>query len=134
MNGLVSFVLTEALTGSGSDTCIDFPKVVFSRGELLVSAVKEVSSPMNGILIVKWEDGPPSFFCKENDNATFIVYNPVKEQFVTFQDATTRSAKEINLQMPKDFKNDTVHCWMHYVNAEGDAVSTGVYVGEVVIV
>nr|WP_068889762.1 DUF6266 family protein [Pedobacter panaciterrae] len=60
--------------------------------------------------------------------------NPAKEQFITFQDVVVRAAREISLQMPKDFANDAVHCYMHYVNAYSNAVSTSVYVGEIVVV
>ena len=107
--------------------------MVFSRGELFISLIKEALSLPGCILNIKWEDGPASFFCKDDDKTTFIVYNPAKEQFVTFQNITTRSAKEVSLKLPDKFKNDTVHCWKHYVNVEENAVSTGVYIGEIMV-
>ena len=131
MNGLVSFILKEAVTGFGKDSRIVFSKVVFSRGELFISLFKEVLWLSGCILNIKWENGPDSAFNKDNDKATFIVYNPVKGAFVTFKNITARSANEVSLKLPKHFKNHTIHCWMHYVSAEGDAVSTGVYVGEI---
>jgi len=131
MNGLVSFILKEAVTGFGVDSSIVFSKVVFSRGELFISLIKEVLSLPGCILNIKWENGPASVFNKDNDKATFIVYNPVKGAFVTFKNITARSANEVSLKLPKHFKNHTVHCWMHYVNAAGDAVSTSLYVGEI---
>ncbi|PTS94650.1 hypothetical protein DBR11_22765 [Pedobacter sp. HMWF019] len=59
-----------------------------------------------------------------------IFYNPQKEQYLTFENAAERSAKEVHLQMDKNFAGDTVHGWMHFVNKTGSQVSTTVYLGE----
>ncbi|MDR6783893.1 hypothetical protein ABIE26_002718 [Pedobacter africanus] len=72
-------------------------------------------------------------FSKANDKATFIIYNPQKEKFVTFKDAAQRLNKETVMQLPKTFTDDTVHAWMQYTNAEDDMVSTSVYLGEIAV-
>ena len=133
MNGATSFILKEAITGTAPDYQINFERVIFSRGELLVSLIKEVSFLPNGLLQIKWENGPASMFCKDTDQATFIIYNVVKNKFVTYQQSATRAEKEVKLVLPESFANDTIHCWMQYVNTEGNAVSTSVYVGKILI-
>ncbi|HWW43153.1 hypothetical protein [Pedobacter sp.] len=47
-----------------------------------------------------------------------IFYNLRKEQYLTFENAAERSAKEVSLQMDKNFAEGTVHGWMHYVNKQ----------------
>jgi len=131
MNEAISFNLKNAVIADAESSQIDFPKAIFSRGELLISLIREVLALPKGVLVVKWEDASSSALCNDSDLATFIVYNPAKEQFITFQDVVARAAKEVSLQMPKDFAGDAVHCYMHYVNAYSNAVSTTVYVGEV---
>lgn len=131
MNAAISYHLKEAVVQEASGYVIDFSKAVFSRGELLVSFVKELILLLDGLLQIKWEDQAASMFCKATDKATFIVYNPEKKQFVTFQDVAERGNKAVALQLPKAFANDQVHVWMGYVNVAGDNVSTGVYLGEV---
>jgi len=133
MNGCVSFVMKEAITGEGRQSNIDFPKVVFSRGELFISLIREFTSIADTPLYIKWENGPASAFNNADDKATFIVYNPVKEKFVTFEGVARRADLEKTLQFPANFKNDTVHCWIHYVNVAGDAVSTSIYLGNAAI-
>jgi hypothetical protein len=134
MNGCVSFHLKEAVTGnSPADYAIDFAKAIFSRGELLISLIKGVVALVDSILNIKWENATASAFCKDEDKATFIVYNPGKQKFVTFTDVAERAAKEVSLKLPMDFSGDTVHTWMQYVNVAGNAVSTSVYLGEVVV-
>lgn len=134
MNEAISFNLKNALIADGSNSQIDFPKAIFSRGELLISLIRSILTIARSILVVKWENAPSSALCNDTDLATFIVYNQAKEQFITFQNVVARAAKEVSLQMPKDFAGDAVHCYMHYVNAYSNAVSTSVYVGVVVVV
>jgi hypothetical protein len=131
MNGAVSFHLKEAVTGtSAADYTIDFPKAVFSRRELLISLVKEVLMEIDGVLSITWDKPSPSAFCKADDKTNVIIYNPEKE-FITFQDVAQRVDKRVDLQLPAKYSGDTVHIWMHYVNVEGNAVSTTQYLGEV---
>ncbi|WP_316811278.1 DUF6266 family protein [Pedobacter heparinus] len=133
MNRAVSYHLTEAVVGDAPDYQIDFKKAIFSRGELLVSWILELLCLVNAVLSIKWDNGPASAFCNDDDQASFVIYNPEKEAFVTFTDVATRQQKEAVLQLPEDFAGDTVHCWQHFVNAAGDAVSTSVYLGEVMV-
>lgn len=133
MNRAVSYHLKEAVTGDAPDYGINFKKAIFSRGELLVSWILEVLCLVNAVLNIKWDNGPESAFSNDTDKASFIIYNPAKEAFVSFEGIALRSDKEAALQLPDDFAHDRVHAWMHYVNAEGNAVSTSVYLGEYTI-
>ncbi|WP_449438883.1 DUF6266 family protein [Pedobacter steynii] len=123
----------QTVAGEGPDYTIDFKKAVFSIGELLISWVKEVMCGRNALLTVKWVDAPESVFCNRADRANFIVYNMAKGVFVTFENAARRMDKEVSLQLPNDFAGDLIHCWMSYVNENGDKVSTSVYLGEVMV-
>jgi hypothetical protein len=130
MNRAVSYHMKEALIDNGQDVEIDFKKAIFSRGELLVSWILEVLTLVSAVLNIKWDNGPESAF----DKASFIIYNPQKEKFVTFKDAAQRQDKETVLQLPKRFAGDTVHAWMQYTNEAGNMVSTSVYLGQIVVV
>ncbi|SMC59199.1 DUF6266 family protein [Pedobacter africanus] len=134
MNQAVAFHLKEAVTGNSAATyAIDFARAVFSRGELLISLIKQVLALADGILSIEWENPSASVFCKDDDRATVVVYNPAKQEFVTFQDIALRAEQKVDLQLPENFSGDVVHTWMHYVNAAGDAVSTTQYLGEIQI-
>jgi hypothetical protein len=131
MNGAVSLIMKEAVVMNGNEPAIDFSRVVLSRGELLISWILEVLALPDLILQVKWKDAAGSAFNRGEDRAVFIVYNPLKKEFVTFQDAAVRADKEAQLRLPVNFAGDEVHCYMFYVNEMGDGVSTSQYLGEV---
>lgn len=131
MNGCVSYHMKHAVEGNSPlEYVINFAKVIFSRGELLIALIKEVITLADAVLQIKWDNASTSIFNNDDDKATFIVYNVIKEAFVTFEDATLRGDKQAVLQLPATYIGDTIHLWQHFVNAKDDAVSTSVYLGE----
>lgn len=134
MNAAISYHLKEAVAEQKGGLVVDFSKVVLSRGELIVSWVLEVLCLADRLLHIKWTSGFENAFCKATDRASFVVYNPSKDQFATFEAAALRSDGEVSLQLPQGFENDMVHTWMHYVDEPGDRVSTSVYLGKMVVV
>jgi hypothetical protein len=133
MNDAISFTLKEAVGGTGANKEIDFARAVFSKGELLTSWIEEMVALENAVLQAVWKDALASAFCRDSDQAYFVVYNPLKEKFVTFENAALRADGEVILQLPADFSGDAVHCYQFYVDDKGDAVSTTQYLGVVLL-
>lgn len=133
MNEAISFIFKNALTGEGADKRIDFSRVVFSRGELFISIVREVLALVNSVLHIKWNNVTASVFNQDNDLVTFIWYCPQKEKFVTFKDVAQRGDQEAMLQLPPGFDGQELHGYMQYVNDGGDMVSTSLYLGTVAV-
>jgi len=128
LNRALSYHLTEAMLGTGPDDYqMDYAKVILSRGELVTSWILEVIPLQNDVLYIRWDNPPESRYCDPEDRMNLVFYNPLKGQYLTFENAAERSAKEVHLQMDKNFAGDIIHGWMHFVNKEGTQVSTGVY-------
>ncbi|SMC54087.1 DUF6266 family protein [Pedobacter africanus] len=135
MNACVSYHMKNAVEGNSPlEYMIDFAKVILSRGELLIPLIREVLSLIDAVLHIKWENASASIFNNEDDKATIVVYNPAKKAFVSFEDVAQRADKEVMLRLPAGYAGDTVHCWQHFVNANGNMVSTSVYLGELLVV
>lgn len=132
MNACVSYHLKNALMTPETTCEIDYSKAIFSRGELLISTVLEITPMPECLLFIKWENASPSLFCADNDQANFIFYNPEKQQYLTFENIANRSAKEASLKMPENFAGDTLYGWMHFVGPGMEMVSTTVYLGDVI--
>jgi len=134
MNAAISDTMKIAVKEVDGVKQIDYPKAVFSRGELFLSWILEILTLINAVIHIKWDNAAPSAFNKATDKATLIVYNPVMEQFAFFEDVAERGEKEAIVQLPAEFAGDQVHCWMHFVSAEGNKVSTTHYLGEMAVV
>ena len=134
MNGCISYHMKHAVTGNAPlEYVIDFKRVIFSRGELLAPFIKEVTMLTDGVLYVNWENAGGSIFCNDDDRAVFVIYNPAKKAFVYVEEAAARIDKETMLQLPAEYNGDVIHCWQHFVNTAGDAVSTTVYLGDIIV-
>lgn len=130
INQVFSLISKNALIVTDGETKIDFEKVVLSKGVLMMSMVCEVVCQVNSLVHLKWNNFHSSLFNMDTDEATFIFYNPIKSKFATFVGAAQRIAQQVELQLPASFSGDQVHCWMQYVNVEGNQVSTSGYVGQ----
>ncbi|WP_316813969.1 DUF6266 family protein [Pedobacter heparinus] len=75
MNQCISYHMKNAVTGNTPiEYLIDFAKVIFSRGELLVPFIKEILTLLDAVLHIKWENASTSIFSNEDDRAIFIIY------------------------------------------------------------
>lgn len=134
MNAAVSYHMKYALNGDGENFYINFEKGMFSKGVLVAPFIREFSSLGDNSLYVSWKNPPATVLCEGNDLATYIIYNPQKEAFVTFAAYGQRSDREVLLELPSAFENDEVHGYVFYINAAGNEVSTSVYLGKVKII
>ncbi|HQS52387.1 MAG TPA: DUF6266 family protein [Daejeonella sp.] len=131
-NVATSQLLAEAITGVYPDLTIDYPKVLISKGNLTGPwgpAATSASSKVN----VTWQDNSASGTAKATDKAMLLVYNPDKSQYVFTTGGDDRSSLADSLDVPADFVGDTVHVWMAFISADKKAVSTSLYISEVVI-
>jgi len=133
LNTLFALIFKEALIVNGNDISINYKNVVLSKGELLASFVFEILSVIDSLMHIKWKNFNASVYNKSDDKATFVVYNPAKEKFVTFVGVANREAEQAELKLPTEFTGDAVHCWMQYVDLAGEKVSTSAYLGEIVV-
>lgn len=134
MNGCISYHMKHAVTGNVPlEYVIDFKKVILSRGELLAPFIKEVSMLTGSVLYVNWENASASIFSNDDDRAVFVIYNPAKKAFIYVEESVARMDKEAMLQVPEEYNGDVIHCWQHFVNTAGDAVSTTVYLGGIIV-
>ncbi|MFP5081157.1 DUF6266 family protein [Pedobacter sp. JCM 36344] len=133
INQVFALIFKEALIVNGNEISINYKNVVLSKGELLASFVFEILSMIDSLLNIKWQNFNASIYNKSDDKATFVIYNPTKDKFVSFVGIADREAEQAELKLPAEFSGDTVHCWMQYVDVAGDMVSTSTYLGEIVV-
>ncbi|WP_285007986.1 DUF6266 family protein [Pedobacter faecalis] len=132
-NAAMSYYLTEAVTGTAPDFVINFSKAIFSEGPLITSFVTEVTPAGSCLLNFKWENAPDSIYSSVDDRATFVLYNPQKEKFVLYQSVAARGERSVTLSIPNKSSGDTVHGYLFFVRADGEAVSTTLYLGPLIV-
>jgi hypothetical protein len=134
LNAAIGYHMKNAVKGEAPNFEIEFSKAIFSIGELLTSLVTGLVALGDAILRINWDNIAESVYNSGSDRAIFVVYNPDKQQFVSFVCSALRADRQVLLQLPNGFAGDGVHCYMFYANEKGDKVSTSQYLGEVVVV
>lgn len=129
LNAAVSQNIKEAVGGVSPNFEIDFTKIVYSRGDLATPWLPSALPEPGAVLTFNWDAGADSPLSHDDDQATVVVYNPDKKQFVYLQNAALRSDLQYELQLPLDYSTDEVQCYMSFVSADGKAVSSSIYVG-----
>lgn len=137
MNEAVAYHLKEAVTTVGSVVEMDYTKVKFARGKLELPATMRLAATVEGKVDYEWSNiNVANHKYKDaTDMANLLVYNPTKKQFVTLTEAGPRSAEVFSLQLPLEFGDDYVHCYICFSSVlKKGLVSDSHYIGKIKIV
>jgi len=132
-NAASSYNLEHAITGTYPNFVVDYPAVIYSRGNLLGVSDQEVAAAVAGELDFGWANEAPVTGTGGTDKVTIVIYNPAKDKYVVEQGAAARSAETCTVELPADFSGDTVQCWMSFVSVDGKQVSDSAYVSSVLV-
>lgn len=127
MNLAISLNFKNAIIVEEQGARLDYQKIILSMGSLFISFIIEVKTTSPGKVMIRWTDAGPSMFCNGTDKATFVCYNEYTNKYLVFTGIAERADQQATLELPSDFNIGIVHCWMQYVNAKGNEVSTTVY-------
>lgn len=115
MNEAVSYHLKNAVMGVAPDFTIDYTKLQFSSGSLENPETYDVAATATGKLDFSWSlDGLDDKHLDATDVINVLVYNPIKDRFVTLKAAAPRSALTYSLQLPPTFIGDSVYCYFSF--------------------
>jgi len=133
MNVAVNYHLKEAITGIAPNFTIDFAKVRFSVGRLELPGNAEVASVTGGDVKFDWTHTLPNDrYIDATDLLTVMVYNPLKDKFVSVRSIVARSAMTYTLALPADFVGDSVHCYISFNSVlTKNLVSNSLYLGSI---
>ncbi|MFN0291598.1 DUF6266 family protein [Pedobacter helvus] len=131
-NSIVSHHLSNAVTGTSPNFEIDYPRVVFSRGELPGISNPQLNAVTGYALAISWQDNSQANLAKPDDKAIVLVYNSMVGEFI-IDDLALRQDGSLNLSLPASYVGHTVQVWMAFFAADHKLVSTSVYLGAAVI-
>lgn len=129
VNVALSYNYDHAFIVSESEITLNYPKLMYSRGY-----ISEPESPgllaLSNQIEFNWLPQRQSNYCKFTDMATFMVYNPAKEQFAIRIAASERYAQGFILDISHHWAGDIVHCYMSFSSKDGKLQGNSMYVGE----
>lgn len=132
-NAASSLNLQHALKGVSPDYSIDYSKVRISQGSLPGALNPVIVSGQDGQIAFRWENNSAKINAMANDKAVLVVYNPQKEQAVTFLSNNSRLSGSGVFALPASFAGDEVHCYIAFQNASQTIISDSQYAGSISI-
>ncbi|MNE83706.1 hypothetical protein D3C80_1805440 [compost metagenome] len=104
---------------------------MYSKGRIATPDDTELILRDN-LIQFNWAAQPQNPSCQFSDRASFLLYNPEKEQSLQFIDVADRYDREYNVKIPIDFKGNTIHCYMSFASADGKLAGDSVYIGIII--
>lgn len=131
-NACVSYNFKQSvLTGTAPDFVVDYSKLVLSRGVLTGLNLPNIGTATGLAVSFSWEHTEGLTNAKLTDDLSFVVYDPVSDQYAVAMGIVKRSALSYEMVLPADFDGHTCHGFVMVVSADGKLVSDSKYVGAV---
>ncbi|MFP5081108.1 DUF6266 family protein [Pedobacter sp. JCM 36344] len=131
MNAALSYNMTHAVAGSYPEFEVDFPALLFAKGELLGSWGPKALSKETSQLTVCWKNRPFSNMSAAGDKVQVIMYCVETEEFHIYEQIGTRSDKSVTLAIEGGVSGHTVHCYLSFYSEAFKISSTNEYIGEI---
>jgi hypothetical protein len=132
-NAALSYNMLHAIVDDPDGYRINFPNLLFSKGDLLGAWSPVAVSSETETLDVSWTNGGFSPMCAASDLVTVVLFEEETENMKAFKNMTRRDAGTIKLSELKEFKGKALHCYLCFYSIDLKISSTNQYVGEVVI-
>jgi len=123
----------NSILGTYPNFTINYPTALVSRGQLAPALNQAAVSTVAGIVLFTWTDNSDEIGADAADTNMLVVYNPVKNQAVTFSSLGTRADATQAVTVPNSFSGDLVHCYIAFETADGTIQSNSKYAGAITV-
>ncbi|MCD8183759.1 MAG: DUF6266 family protein [Bacteroides sp.] len=125
-NAAMSYIIKNAVSGSGLDLSVDYAKVLVSRGTLMPPFNASVEKS-NGKLVFKWTDNTETGDAKATDVAMPLVYNKDKREAQYDTAAATRAEATAELLLPDNWADDGLEVYLEFASQNGNSVANSLH-------
>jgi len=132
-NAALKYNIANVITGVYPALAIDFEKVKVSEGSLPGALNPAITSTVEGVLDVTWDNNSTEAGASPDDKVMLVVFNPTRQLSVTVAGGSTRITGSHTLTLPDNFVGETVECYIGFQNANQSEVSDSQYVNSVIV-
>lgn len=127
-NAAMSYNIRHSVKMGEQGAELDHPRVLVSRGTLPVGSGMH-AKVVGDELKATWDAALPGN-ARGDDVAMLLAYNSIKQQAIYDLNAAKRSDINAGLQLPSDWRGDTIEAYLVFKTADGAEVSDSIYLGE----
>lgn len=128
-NAAMSYVYKNALAGKYPDYCIDYSKVLVSRGPLPGALNPEAKITPEGEIEFTWENNSIDPGAMADDNVLLVAYNSTRQEAVTIIGGNLRTSGSQVVILPSTYSGDEIQCYIAFQNTHKLVASDSQYLG-----
>ena len=132
-NAAMSYTYKNALAGSYPEYCIDYSKVLVSRGPLPGALNPEVRLTPTGEIEFTWENNSMVNEAMSDDKVLLVAFNSTRQEVVSIIGGNLRSVGNQVITLPSTFAGTKVQCYIAFQNDHNLLVSDSEFVGCILI-
>lgn len=132
INSAFAYIYENAVTGSYPAFSLDHSKVLISKGQLHNAANPVAAASGTGGVKYSWTDNSGMAMSNATDRSILVLYCPELNQSLYTTAGAERSAATATIEAG-NFTGKVVETWIGFINAEGTAVATSIYTGQVTV-
>jgi hypothetical protein len=132
-NCAMSYNVLNSILGTYPNYTINYPNALLSMGKLPAALNQAAASTVAGTVLFTWTDNSDETDAKGTDKNLLVVYNPMKNQAVTFSALGTRADATQAVTVPHSFSGDLVHCYIAFKALTGELISNSKYAGAITV-
>jgi len=127
INRAVSLAMKTAITGEFPDFKLEYSKLIISNGSLNNSTQVSLEKLEGSSIQVNWS---PDVFLEadQNDNVNLMFLNQTSKTAVLKQNHSLRSAGSVDVELPVNWADKEIHCWIYFTSTDGTVFSTSQYI------
>lgn len=132
-NAAFSYNFKNAILGTYPNFTINYPNALVSQGELAPALNQAAASTVASTVLFTWTDNSDESGASVTDKTLLLIYNPVKNQAVSFTELSTRADATQAVTVPHSFSGDLVHCYIGFTDQDAYDVSDSRYAGAITV-
>lgn len=131
-NRAVSWILKQAITGTGTEVSLDYPKILISRGDLSNALEATAVATGTGQVLFTWKNDMDYVQAQRSDKVLLVVHCPELNQSVYDTAAASRASETATIEASA-FTGKSVHTWIGFVSEDCQQAANSLYTGELTV-
>lgn len=124
-NAAMSYIIRNAVKGSGLDLSIDYARVLVSRGSLM-PVFNAVSTVKDNKVAFTWTDNSGMGDARATDVAMPLAYNKDKGEAVYLTSAGTRASATAELSLPASWAGDALAIYLGFSDEDSVRIANSI--------
>jgi hypothetical protein len=126
----ISLAFKYAVTGTSPDYSIDYSKLVLSEGGINVATTVTAVKTTGTSIKADWSTTAMQS-ALPTDGVSLVFFHDEYQQAILKQNCAQRSAGTLTVDLPAEWANGEIHCWIYFSKADGSRDSASKYICEV---